>query len=138
MDETGAVAAFGALSQETRLRIVRLLVTAGETGLPAGAIAAAVGVSPSNLSFHLKELEAAGLARSRRAARSIIYAADFTAITGLIRFLMQDCCGGRPEICAPVLGASEAGLSSAGPACGAPGCVETPDVDAPLAETHRD
>jgi DNA-binding transcriptional ArsR family regulator len=103
MQEQDAIAAFGALSQETRLRIIRLLVTAGEAGLPAGALAAAIGVSPSNLSFYLKELEHSGLARSRREARSIIYAADFAAITGLLRFLMQDCRGGRPEICAPAM-----------------------------------
>ncbi|MGL4727664.1 MAG: ArsR/SmtB family transcription factor [Bosea sp. (in: a-proteobacteria)] len=105
MQEEQALSAFGALSQETRLRMLRLLVTAGESGLPAGAIAAAVGVSPSNLSFHLKELEQSGLAHSRREARSIIYAADFSAVTDLIRFLMQDCCGGHPEICTPVLAA---------------------------------
>ena len=98
--------AFAALSQETRLRIVRLLVQAG-AGRPCrpGAIADAVKVSPSNVSFHLKELERTGMIVSRRDARSIIYAADYETLGGVIRFLMEDCCAGRPEICAPVLAA---------------------------------
>jgi ArsR family transcriptional regulator len=101
MDERQALIGFGALSQETRLRVVRLLVQAGPDGVPAGAIAEAVGVSASNISFHLKELERAGLVGARREARQIRYAADYAALSGLIRFLMQDCCAGRPEICVP-------------------------------------
>lgn len=84
---------------------MRLLVKAGEDGISAGAIADYVGASPSNISFHLKELERAGLIVQRREARSIIYAADYAGLRALIGFLMKDCCGGRPEICAPVLGA---------------------------------
>lgn len=103
MDEASALIAFSALSQETRLRILRLLVVAGPDGIAAGAIAERVKVSPSNVSFHLKELERAGLITARRDARSIIYAAAFDALSGLIRFLMDDCCNGRPEICAPAL-----------------------------------
>jgi DNA-binding transcriptional ArsR family regulator len=103
MDEQQALATFGALSQETRLRVVRLLVKAGAEGMAAGQIAEAVGVSASNISFHLKELERAGIVAARREARSILYAADFAALSGLVRFLMEDCCGGRPEICAPIL-----------------------------------
>ncbi len=103
MDEPQALATFGALAQETRLRVVRLLVKAGAEGVPAGQIAEAVGVSASNISFHLKELERAGIVAARREARSIVYAADFAALSGLVRFLMEDCCGGRPEICAPIL-----------------------------------
>ncbi len=111
MDETTAVAAFGALSQETRLRIVRLLVGAGADGMPAGRIADAARVSASNVSFHLKELERAGIVAARRESRSIIYTADLAALTDLVRFLMEDCCGGRPEICSPIL----AGLASCAP-----------------------
>jgi DNA-binding transcriptional ArsR family regulator len=105
MGEGQALTAFAALSQETRLRIVRLLVKAGRDGLAAGGIAEAVRASASNVSFHLKELERAGMITSRREARSIIYAADYDALSALIRFLMEDCCAGRPEICAPVLAA---------------------------------
>ena len=103
MEEHQAVAGFGALAQETRLRILRLLVQAGPQGRAAGDIAVAVNVPPSNLSFHLKELERAGLVTQRREARSIIYAAAYAAIGDLIQFLMQDCCAGHPEVCAPAL-----------------------------------
>ncbi|MBL8577723.1 MAG: winged helix-turn-helix transcriptional regulator [Mesorhizobium sp.] len=105
MDERQALTAFGALSQETRLRILRLLVVAGPDGVAAGAIAEQVEVSPSNVSFHLKELERAGLVSARRDSRSIVYSAEFDSLTGLIRFLMEDCCAGRPEICAPAASA---------------------------------
>jgi DNA-binding transcriptional ArsR family regulator len=106
VDERQALAAFGALSQETRLRILRLLVTAGPDGIAAGAIAEKVEVSASNVSFHLKELDRAGLISSRRDSRSIVYSAEYDALTELIRFLMEDCCSGRPEICAPAVAAS--------------------------------
>lgn len=106
MDEQQALMAFAALSQETRLKIVRLLVQVGPEGLAAGALAEAVEVSPSNVSFHLKELERAGLAASRRDSRSIVYSADFAALGGLIRFLTEDCCSGRPEICDPAFAES--------------------------------
>jgi ArsR family transcriptional regulator len=101
MDEGQALFAFGALSQETRLRILRLLVVAGPDGLAAGTVGEKVEVSASNVSFHLKELERAGLVSARRESRSIIYRAEFDALSGLIRFLMEDCCSGRPEICLP-------------------------------------
>lgn len=103
MEEKLAIAAFSALSQETRLRIVRLLVKSGPEGLPAGAIADAMGVSASNVSFHLKDLEHSTLITSRREARSIVYTASFDAIGDLVRFLMEDCCSGDPDICAPLL-----------------------------------
>ena len=103
MDERQALSAFGALSQETRLKIVRMLVVAGPDGLAAGTIAERVEVSPSNVSFHLKELERAGLVAQRREARSILYSAAFDALGGLVKFLMEDCCGGNPEMCAPAL-----------------------------------
>lgn len=106
MDERQALIAFGALSQETRLKLLRLLVVAGPEGIAAGALAEGVEVSPSNVSFHLKELERAGLVATRRDSRSIVYRAAFEALSGLIRFLMEDCCSGRPEICAPALNPS--------------------------------
>lgn len=111
MDQSQALDGFAALSQETRLQIVRLLVKAGEDGVASGAIADEVGVSASNVSFHLKELEHAGLIVQRRESRSIIYAVDYGALRGLIDFLMKDCCGGRPEICAPALARSKSALA---------------------------
>ena len=103
MKERQAQSAFAALSQETRLRIVRMLVKAGPDGMAAGAVAQEAEVSSSNVSFHLKELENAGLISSRREARSIIYAADYETLSGLIQFLMEDCCAGHPEICTPAI-----------------------------------
>lgn len=106
MEERQALIAFGALAQETRLRIIRLLVKAGPEGLAAGAVAEAAGVTASNVSFHLKELERGGLVAAHRVSRSIVYSAEFEALSGMIRFLMEDCCSGRPEICAPALASS--------------------------------
>lgn len=104
MDEKQALSAFGALSQETRLSIVRLLVTAGPEGLSAGAIGEAMdGASSSRMSFHLSHLEQAGLVESRREGRSIIYSAAYPALSGLVQFLMRDCCQGHPEVCAPAI-----------------------------------
>ena len=102
MDQKVALLAFGALSQETRLQALRKLVAAGPEGLSAGQLAEAVAVSPSNISFHLKELDHAGLVEATRVSRSILYRANFEALSELVRFLMEDCCSGRPEICAPL------------------------------------
>lgn len=101
LDEQQALDAFGALSQQTRLQMVRALVVAGPQGLAAGAVGDAVGASSSGASFHLATLERAGLVQSRRDSRSIIYSANFDGLAGLVQFLMDDCCQGRPEICAP-------------------------------------
>ncbi len=106
MTEPQALDAFGALSQETRLRIVRLLVRAGPQGLSAGTIGSAIdGSSSSRISFHLNHLEQAGLIDSRRDGRSIIYNAALPTLAALIEFLMRDCCQGHPEICAPAIAA---------------------------------
>jgi ArsR family transcriptional regulator, arsenate/arsenite/antimonite-responsive transcriptional repressor len=105
MDELQALDAFGALSQETRLQIVRLLVKAGPEGMAAGAIGEALEASSSKMSFHLSHLERAGLVQSRREARSIIYSAAYPALSELVEFLMRDCCQGRPEVCAPAVAA---------------------------------
>jgi len=101
LDEPQALDAFAALSQETRLKMVRALVVAGPEGLAAGAVGDLVGASSSSASFHLSHLERAGLVQSRRAARSIIYTANFDGLSGLVEFLMRDCCQGRPEVCLP-------------------------------------
>jgi ArsR family transcriptional regulator, arsenate/arsenite/antimonite-responsive transcriptional repressor len=96
-----AVAALGALAQETRLEIFRRLVQQGPDGLAAGEIAERLGLPAPTLSFHLNQLRFAGLVTSRRASRSIIYSANFKAMTGLLAYLTENCCGGRPELCAP-------------------------------------
>ena len=101
LDEPQALNAFGALSQETRLRMVRVLVQAGPDGMAAGAVGQAVDASSSSASFHLAHLERAGLIQSRRESRSIIYSANFEGLSGLVEFLMRDCCSGHPEICLP-------------------------------------
>ena len=95
----------GALGQETRLRAFRLLVEAGEEGVPAGEIARRLDVPHNTMSSHLALLTRAGLIRSRRESRSIIYTADFAGIRALLAFLVQDCCRGRPEACGPLLDA---------------------------------
>lgn len=94
-----AVTALGALAQEHRLALFRLLVQAGEDGMAAGAIAEALGVPNSSLSFHLAHLARAGLVRQERQGRSLIYRADYGAMNGLIAYLMENCCGGAS--CAP-------------------------------------
>ncbi len=103
MDERQALAAFAALGQEHRLRVVRALVAAGPDGVAAGALADAVGIAGNTLSFHLKELSHAGLVASQREGRSVIYTAAYAGLSDLIRFLMRDCCQGRPEVCAPAV-----------------------------------
>lgn len=108
MEATAAVAAFGALAQETRLAVFRLLVQAGPDGVTAGEIAEALKVPASTMSHHLATIERAGLATSRRESRSIFYAADYEGIRQLLTFLMEDCCQGHPEIC---------GTASAAPSC---------------------
>lgn len=88
------VRSLGALAQEHRLAAYRLLVQAGPDGLAAGALAKALDIPASSLSFHLAQLSHAGLVSQRRASRSIIYAADFAAMTGLIAYLTENCCAG--------------------------------------------
>ncbi|MFN0116447.1 MAG: ArsR/SmtB family transcription factor [Paracoccaceae bacterium] len=95
MERTAALDAFSALSNGTRLDLLRLLVVAGPEGLAAGEIARRLGMSASRLSFHLAAIEQAGLARGRRAGRSVIYAADMDGIDAVIGWLMRDCCAGR-------------------------------------------
>ncbi len=106
--------AFSALSQETRLAILRLLIRRGEEGLSAGDIATKLNVQPSTLSFHVAALERAGLVRSRRLQRQIFYAPDLDGLRGLVTFLLEDCCGGRPEICADIFSGVQA---SCEPSC---------------------
>ncbi len=89
-----------ALAQEHRLALFRLLVQAGESGMAAGAIATALDMPASSLSFHLAHMERAGIVQRLRRGRSLIYSADFAAMTGLVSYLMENCCG-TAGVCAP-------------------------------------
>lgn len=100
MKKPDVLAALAALSQENRLDAYRLLVQAGSEGMAAGEIAARLGLSPNTLTFHLDRLREAGLVTVRRDGRSMIYAARFDTMNGLIGYLTENCCGGA-EVCAP-------------------------------------
>lgn len=99
MKKDQAVVALGALANEHRLGVFRLLVQAGPEGCAAGEIAEALEMPASSLSFHLAHLTRAGLIEQRRESRSLIYSADFAVMNGLVGFLTENCCGGRS--CAP-------------------------------------
>jgi ArsR family transcriptional regulator len=99
MDAATAISALGALAQEHRLALFRLLVQAGDKGMAAGAIAEALGIPNSSLSFHLAQVNRAGLIRQERHSRSLIYTADYGAMNALVGYLMENCCGGAE--CAP-------------------------------------
>lgn len=99
METKAAVAALAALAHHSRLSVFRQLVEAGPDGLPAGQISERLGLAPSSLSFHLKELSRAGLVSSRQQGRFVIYSANFAAMNALLGFLTENCCGGAP--CAP-------------------------------------
>src|SRR5271166_5417915 len=102
MDSSQAVHALGALAHDTRLAIFRMLVERGPDGLPAGVIAERLGVPPSSLTFHVQHLHRAGLITQRRLSRQLIYAADFTAMNGLVGFLTENCCGRGAAGCVPI------------------------------------
>ena len=104
MDADKAISALGALAQAHRLALFRLLVQAGEDGMAAGAIAGALGIPASSLSFHLAQLHKAGLVRQQRRHRSLIYRADYAAMNGLLGYLMENCCAGTD--CGPAAGCS--------------------------------
>ncbi|WP_119462052.1 metalloregulator ArsR/SmtB family transcription factor [Rhodospirillaceae bacterium SYSU D60014] len=101
MHSKQAITALGALAQETRLQLFRLLVQQGPDGLSAGVLADRLGVPPSSLSFHLAQLVHAGLITQRRLSRQQIYAADYGAMNALMAFLTENCCGGSAAACAP-------------------------------------
>ena len=103
METKPAVASLAALAHEGRLSVFRLLVKAGPEGLAAGAIARQLDILPNTLSASLTILNHAGLIQSRRDGRSIIYRANYDEMRELLAFLMEDCCGGHPEICAPLV-----------------------------------
>lgn len=99
METSEAVLGFGALSQDTRLDLIRLLMSEGSTGLPAGDLAARLSVPTSTLSFHLAALERAGLTQSTRVGRNIVHAVRFAGLRRLLAFLTETCCAGQPELC---------------------------------------
>lgn len=103
MDKNDALKAFTALSQLTRLDVFRLLVKAGDEGMLAGQVSDALDVRQNTMSANLSILAQSGLIRNEREGRNIRYFADMEGMRGLLAFLMEDCCGGRPELCQPVI-----------------------------------
>jgi len=112
-----AVSALSALAHEGRLEVFRMLVRAGPEGMAAGEIARALGALPNTLSNNLGILSAAGLVSARREGRSIIYTAAYGRMRELLAFLMEDCCGGKPEICAPLAAIASQSCAAEGPRC---------------------
>src|SRR5665213_146684 len=102
MEANTAVKRLSALAQDSRLAVFRLLIKAGPSGVPAGEIARSLEITPNTLSAQLTILANAGLVTSRRDGRSIIYAAAYDNMSELLVYLMEDCCQGRPEVCAPL------------------------------------
>ena len=99
MEKTEAIAALGALAQETRLDIFRLLVQAGTDGMPAGQIGERLGLPSATLAFHLKELKNAGLVMFERNGRSLIYSAVYPVMNALLAYLTENCCQGDASGC---------------------------------------
>ena len=117
MEKDEAVRALGALAHPGRLDVFRMLVQAGPDGMAAGEIARATGSPQSSLSANLTILSNAGLIVPRRDGRSIIYRAAYDRMTGLLAFLMEDCCAGKPEICAPLAAAASGACAADAARC---------------------
>jgi len=107
MDQKAAIVSLGALAQETRLEVFRLLVATGPQGLRAGVIAERLGVMPSSLTFHLNQLHHAGLITQRRQSRQLIYSAEYSAMNDLLAYLTENCCG-RGQSCASACNPADA------------------------------
>jgi len=103
MDVSDALSAFSALSQPTRLAVFRLLIKAGAQGMLSGEIGERLEIRQNTMSANLTLLLNAGLVRNERQGRTIRYFANFEAVRGLLAFLMEDCCGGNPDICQPII-----------------------------------
>src|SRR5215207_1176070 len=103
MESEDAILALAALAQSTRLEAFRLIVKHEPDGVPAGEIARQLAVPHNTMSAHLNVLSRAGLVRSERQSRSIIYRADLDRFRAVATFLLKDCCGGRPEVCGPLV-----------------------------------
>jgi ArsR family transcriptional regulator len=108
MEKTDALAALAALAQASRLDVFRLLVQAGADGVPAGQIGERLGLPSATLSFHLNHLKQSGLVKCRRESRSLIYTAEYEAMTALLAYLTENCCQGDPAAC---------GVSACVPVC---------------------
>lgn len=96
MEEQAIIAALSALAQESRLRVFRLLVTAGPEGMPAGQIAEELAIAPNTLSFHLSHLKNAGLVSVRREGRSLIYTAEYARMRAVLDYMTENCCSRSP------------------------------------------
>ncbi len=103
MDNDHALLVLAALAQETRLDVFKLLIRHEPTGLPAGEVARQLVVPHNTMSVHLAVLARAGLVEAERRSRSVIYRAQITGLRALTLFLVKDCCGGAPELCAPLI-----------------------------------
>lgn len=112
MEKSGAIAALGALAQDSRLDIFRLLVEAGAEGRPAGQIGERLGLPSATLSFHLNQLRQAGLVTFRREGRSLIYAAEYGTMKDLLGYLTENCCRGDPSACGVAACDPSAAISS--------------------------
>ena len=115
MHRTEALAALSALANDTRLALMKRLIAAGDDGLSAGDIARALEMSASRLSFHIADLERAGLVTVRRMSRQMIYKADHVGLGRVIGYLMNDCCAGHPKVmacCGPIHPAPEDNAAS--------------------------
>ena len=121
MNTRRVIDALGALAHEHRLAIFRLLIERGPAGLPAGRIAEKIGLVPSSLTFHLQNLQRAGLIAQRRESRQLIYSADFTAMTALVDYLTDNCCAESAAECCPPAqhpkGAKRAAKAAQGKLC---------------------
>ncbi|MGE3141785.1 MAG: ArsR/SmtB family transcription factor [Hyphomonadaceae bacterium] len=111
MESKAAIEAFSALAQPTRLAVIKLLVRAGPAGVAAGEIARAVQAPASTMSTHLAILARAGLVAARRESRAVIYTADMAGLSGLLGYLVEDCCEGHPDVCAPLAAAAIRGAA---------------------------
>ena len=117
METPDAITSLSALAHEGRMEVFRLLVRAGPDGLAAGEIAQSTGALSNTLSTNLGILSRAGLVASRRDGRSIIYTAAFSRMRELLAFLMEDCCAGKPEVCAPLAALASQPCTAEGRSC---------------------
>jgi ArsR family transcriptional regulator len=114
MDNTDAILVLAALGQTTRLETFRHLIRKEPAGVPAGELARLMAVPQNTMSAHLAVLARAGLVRGERQSRSIVYRADLARLQALVTYLLKDCCGGRADVCTPLLDALMLGDTAQG------------------------